>query len=273
MPLIHLSGPDDPLAAAYRYIPDPTLLREHGLFVAEGRLIVQRLIGHPRFRLRSLLVNEPAYAALRDLLEARAPEVEVLLASAADISAIGGFDFHRGCLALVERPAPLSLADLGLEVAPGDTLLVVLEGIGNADNVGGIFRNAAAFGARAVLLGPRCCDPLYRKATRTSMGATLSVPFVPLSDWPEPLDHLRTLGYRIAALTPQAPAIPLDTFAAAYRGTRIALLLGAEGDGLSTAALSAATDRIVIPTTTAVNSLNVATAAAIALQRLAIVPE
>lgn len=278
MPLIRLTGPDDVRAAAYRHIPDPALLRSHGLFIAEGRLIVQRILTHPRFRLHSLLLNEPAHAAMQEELSARAPDADVLLASAETMQAVGGFDFHRGCLALVERPAPLTLDDLGLthdhaaraSTEPTRTdLLVLLEGIANADNVGGIFRNAAAFGARAVLLGPRCCDPLYRKATRTSMGATLGLPFATLADWPGSLDTLRALGYRVAALTPHPPAVTLDAFAAAHRGTRLALLVGAEGAGLSDEALWAATDRVIIPMRGGVESLNVATATGIALHRLA----
>jgi tRNA G18 (ribose-2'-O)-methylase SpoU len=334
---MHLTGPGDPRAAAYRDIPDPQLLRAHGLFIAEGRLIVERLLTLPRFRVRSVLLNDAAHAALREtLLAPRAAEVDVLIASAADITAIGGYDFHRGCLALVERPAPLTLEDLRLsdgeredaheeeqelevEHTPHDhaeadanvpaparpraDVIVVLEGIGNADNVGGIFRNAAALGARAVVLGPRCCDPLYRKATRTSMGATLIVPYATVSSprgaserhedatdarasgqsWPDTLARLRALGYRLVALTPHPPAVHIETFVAthALRGdraageksggeprARIALLVGAEGAGLSDEALAAATDRVVIPMTGRVDSLNVATATGIALHRL-----
>jgi tRNA G18 (ribose-2'-O)-methylase SpoU len=295
---MHLTGPGDPRAAAYRDIPDPQLLRAHGLFIAEGRLIVERLLTLPRFKIRSLLLNDAAYSALRDKLQdalpapaaashahADAAEIDILIASTSDIGTIGGYDFHRGCLALVERPAPLTLEDLPLT---GDAqVIVALEGIGNADNVGGIFRNAAALGARAVVLGPRCCDPLYRKATRTSMGATLIVPYAsaPSTDasvhdadvaratatersWPETLAWLRALGYRLVALTTHPPAVSLDAFATAHRGERLALLLGSEGAGLSDEALAAATDHVVIPMTGLVDSLNVATAAGVALHRL-----
>lgn len=356
MPVFHLTGPGDPRAAAFRDIPDPQLLRAHGLFIAEGRLIVERLLTLARFRIRSLLLNDAAYSALQDKLSEKLPaarpepdttdtadtaEIDILIAATADIAAIGGFDFHRGCLALVERPAPRTLEDLRLtgdepderEAAQSQMqsqpqmqprtltltdarpeVVVVLEGIGNADNVGGIFRNAAALGARAVVIGPRCCDPLYRKATRTSMGATLIVPYAtsPSADanvrrhadvacatvaghlgaghadtarsWPETLACLRALGYRLVALTTHPPAVDIETFAATltahadpaaagqHRGAgprpRIALLVGAEGAGLSDEALAAATDRVAIPMTGLVDSLNVATAAGIALHRL-----
>jgi tRNA G18 (ribose-2'-O)-methylase SpoU len=321
-PVIRLTDVNDARVAAYHHIPDPELVRARGLFIAEGRVIVRRLLGLSvaggvgRFRIRSILLNDASFAAMRDALAPLADaevdaevDTDILIASAADLATIGGYDFHRGCLALVERPAPLTLADIGVAAidtaaAPdrGDGsrdagVIVILEGVSNADNVGGIFRNAAAFGARAVLIGPRCCDPLYRKATRTSMGATLAVPFVTIGDverhasaervdspepgadarqagdaaiarWPEALATVRAAGYRIVALTTHPPAIDIDTFAAAHRGARLALLVGSEGAGLSNTALALATDRVVIPMTGDVDSLNVATAAGIALHRL-----
>src|SRR5262249_10764203 len=139
----------------------------------------------------------------------------------------------------------------------------------NADNVGSIFRNAAAFGADAVLLGPSCTDPLYRKAIRTSMGAALRVPFAAMDDWPADLIRLRAGGFSVVVLTPDASAVALCANAPALREERLALLLGHEGGGLSAAALQTATIRVRIPTSDAVDSLNVATAAAIALYELA----
>jgi tRNA G18 (ribose-2'-O)-methylase SpoU len=142
---------------------------------------------------------------------------------------------------------------------------VVLEQVSNADNVGGIFRNAAAFGVDAVLLGPSCTDPLYRKAIRTSMGAALKIPFALMEDWPADLHRLKAQGSRLMALTPALDAQPLDASSVA---SRTALLVGHEGDGLSDQALGAADVAARIPMAAGVDSLNVATATAIALYAL-----
>jgi tRNA G18 (ribose-2'-O)-methylase SpoU len=135
----------------------------------------------------------------------------------------------------------------------------------NADNVGGVFRNAAAFGADAVLLGPKCCDPLYRKAIRTSMAATLRVPFAKLDAWPTALSQIRARGFLLAALTPREDAVHLAAFARQYRGDRLAILVGAEGDGLTTEAEREADTRVCIPIRREVDSLNLAVATGIAL--------
>jgi tRNA G18 (ribose-2'-O)-methylase SpoU len=147
-------------------------------------------------------------------------------------------------------------------------LVVALEDVANADNVGGVFRNVAAFGADAVLLSPSCCDPFYRKAIRTSMAATLRVPFVRINAWPEGLSDLRTRGFTLVALTPREPAQALDAFARAARPDRLVLLVGAEGAGLSPAVERAAHVRLRIPVRPVVDSLNLAVATGIALSRL-----
>jgi tRNA G18 (ribose-2'-O)-methylase SpoU len=166
----------------------------------------------------------------------------------------------------VHRPSPTPVDALAGTAA----LLVVLEGVSNADNVGAIFRNAAAFGAGGVLLSPTCCDPLYRKAIRTSMGATLSVPFarVEQDDWPRFLTRLSSAGFTIVAMTPREPSESMESFAARPRAARVALMLGTEGAGLTPIAESAADFRVRIPIDADVDSLNVATAAAIALYEL-----
>jgi tRNA G18 (ribose-2'-O)-methylase SpoU len=145
------------------------------------------------------------------------------------------------------------------------TTLLVLEGVSNADNVGGIFRNAAAFGVDGVLLSPTCCDPFYRKAIRTSMGGVLSVPFARCDEWPDALLHVRATGFTIIALTPREPSEPLNAFAQRTRPTRIALVAGAEGAGLTPAVEATADHRVRIPLTRGVDSLNVAVAVGIAL--------
>ena len=189
--------------------------------------------------MRALLVTPTALESLKDAhgLDGEAPPVYV--ASRALIKEIGGYDFHQGCLGLAERPQPEKLTAL-LRRLDRRRPIVVLELVGNADNVGGIFRNAAAFGAAAVLLSPGCCDPLYRKAVRTSIAASLQIPFAVLDDWPGGLDGVRRQGYNLVALTPDAEATSLERYRFFESGRGAALMLGNEGDGLSPDALAAA---------------------------------
>ena len=163
---------DDRRIADYRLLADPSALKHAGLFVAEGRLVVRRLLGLPRFAVRSVLVTPPARAALDDVLR---PGITTYVVEQRVMNAITGFNMHRGCLALAERPQEASLSSGMLESA---NRVLVLEGVNNPDNIGGLFRSAAAFGVDLVVLGPDCGDPLYRKAIRTSMAAALQVPFV-----------------------------------------------------------------------------------------------
>jgi tRNA G18 (ribose-2'-O)-methylase SpoU len=176
---------------------------------------------------------------------------------------IVGFNIHRGCLALAERPPRKTLDDLPLG---GLARALVLEGVNNPDNVGGLFRSAAAFGVEAVVLGPACGDPLYRKAVRTSMGASLQVPFVDAGAWPAALVQLKAAGLRVVALTPRPDALPLNELARAAE--RAALVVGTEGAGLTRDALNAADAHVRIPMRAHVDSLNVTVAASIALFHL-----
>jgi tRNA G18 (ribose-2'-O)-methylase SpoU len=280
----------DPRVAAYRHLSDGSLLKSHGLFVAEGRLVVRRIIENGCHTLRSLLVNGAAARSLGPLLETIGDRVPVYLCETADFLDLTGHHIHRGCLALVERPSPLNVRTLLESIAATDAssdtsppggrpatgtrplrtpaILIVLEGVANADNVGGVFRNAAAFGAAAVLLSPTCCDPLYRKAIRTSMAATLQVPYARVHDWPRGLYDLRAMGFTIAALTPREPSLTLAAFAASAQPARVALLVGTEHEGLSAGAEAAADVRVRIPIAPAVDSLNLAVAAGIALHQL-----
>ena len=272
MPIIPIAAPDDPRLAYFDAVPDPVRLRERGQLVVEGRFAIEVLLRERRFRVRALLLTESTHRALAGDLAAPAwASVDVYVASAAHFR-IGGYDFHRGYLALADRPAPLLPAAL-LDAAPPGAHLLVLERVGNPDNVGGLFRNAAAFAAAAVLLGPGCADPFYRKAIRTSAGATLRIPFATAADWPAALGVLRARGYLVAALTPPRGAagettVELGEFAARRPRRPVALVVGAEGDGLTAGALAAADARVHIALEPAVDSLNVATAAAIALERL-----
>lgn len=266
MRVVHISGPDDPRAADYRDISDHERLRARNLFVAEGRIVVERLIRDRRFAVRSLLLNAAAWRALEAQVVDLGADVTVFVCDTGDFEGLTGYNIHRGCLALASRPAPLSLDDL----IAGARSLVVLEDVANVDNVGGIFRNAAAFGVDGVVLSHGCGDPLYRKAIRTSMAATLRVPFavVPADDWQAALIRLRERGFQIVALTLREPAVDLDAWARGPRSDRLGLVLGAEGAGLSTATEAAADVRVRIPIRPEVDSLNVAVAAGIALHRL-----
>ena len=264
MPQIRLERADDPRVQEYRAISEPELVRDSGLFVAEGRLVVRRVIEDGRYRVRSLLLSEAAQRDLEPVLGRLPEDVPAYICASRDFLAITGFDIHRGCLAMVRRPAILSAENM-LDTA---RVVVILEAVANADNVGGVFRNAAAFGADAVLLSPSCCDPLYRKAIRTSMAATLQVPFARIADWPRGLAALGAGGFTTVGLTPRAPAQSLDSFAAASRPARIALLVGNEGAGLSREAEAAAHHLVRVPIRPDVDSLNLVVATGIVLSRL-----
>ena len=270
---------DDPRVADYRNAADPGAIERAGLFVAEGRFVVARLLAQDRYRTRSLLLTPTAFDALFGASDASAKaDLSTVASAEAEVSSglrnqkppvyvveqplmdeIVGFNIHRGCLALAERPLRQSIDDLPLGSL---THLLVLEGVNNPDNVGGLFRSAAAFGVEAVVLGPACGDPLYRKAIRTSMAATLQVPFVDAGDWLSTLTALRAEGLRLLALSTSREARPLGEFPRNLG--RVALMVGNEGQGLSAAALAAADDHVRIPMTSNVDSLNVTVAASIA---------
>ena len=264
MPIVRIDSADDPRVAEYRGVSDPELIRTRGLFIAEGRLVVERLLNRGQFRIRSLLLSDAAHRALSLVLDVLPPDVPVYLCDRSRFPAVTGFNIHRGCLALVERPVVQCPSRMLL----GARLVVVLEGVTNADNVGSVFRSAAAFGVDAVLLSPTACDPLYRKAIRTSMGWTLRVPFARLEPWPGALALLKEQGFWIAALTPRPPSSTLEAFAEQPRPEKLALLVGNEGCGLSEAAEAVADERVRVSIDPAVDSLNLAVAAAIALSRV-----
>lgn len=231
-----------------------------GLVIAEGVVVVRRLVDS-RYPVRSLLGVPRRLAELApDLAGIAVPAYQT---DPDTMAAVVGFHLNRGVLAVAGRAAAPDL-DALLRAA---RVVAVLEGVNDHENIGALFRNAAALGVGAVLLGPRCADPLYRRSVRVSMGHVLRVPFAELpGDWPASLDRLRSAGLRVAALTPDPAAVPLA--GAAMGSRRAALLLGAEGPGLSAEALAAADVRVRIPMATGVDSLNVATAAAVAFHVL-----
>lgn len=262
MPLpITIAALDDPRVADYQHLADHQHMLARGLFVAEGRLVLRRLLDLRQWDVESILLTPAALDNLSDVLHlATAP---IYLVDQALMNGIAGFNIHRGCLALAHRKAVEATPSLGLPIATGPlSRILVMEGVNNPDNVGGLFRTAAAFGVELIVLGPNCGDPLYRKAIRTSMAASLVVPFVIAPQWPAAITDLRTDGFTVAALTPRHDALPLMDLP---RHAKLALVVGAEGDGLTEPAMAAATFRVCIPTTAAVDSLNVTTAASIAM--------
>ena len=259
MPVLSVDDAGDPRLADYLGIPDPQLARARGVFVAEGRLVVRRLLAS-RFTTRSVMVTPAALDGVAREIAGRTC-LPVFVVPQTVMNAVAGFNIHRGCLAIGERPAPLTWQD----VAGAARLLVALEHVGNADNIGAVFRAAAAFGAGGVLLDDGCADPLYRKAIRTSMGAALHVPFAPEVPWVAALAGLRREGWAVVGLTPAADAEPAREVLAHARGARVVLVLGHEGDGISATMAAACTHLARIPMTADVDSLNVAMAAGIAL--------
>lgn len=255
-----IDDPRDPRVDDYRDLTTadrrPDRPGGRGLVIAEGVVVVRRLVESP-YPLRSLL------GLPRRLTELDADVADLAVpayATDADTMAtVVGFHLNRGVLAVADRAPVPDLEEL-LRTA---RVVAVLEGVNDHENLGALFRNAAALGVDAVLLGPRCADPLYRRSVRVSMGHVLRVPFAELPGrWPASLNLLRGAGLRVAALTPGDDSIPLVS--RGWAGERIALLLGAEGPGLSDEALAASDIRVRIPMAPGVDSLNVATAAAVA---------
>ena len=248
---------DDPRLDDYRDIRDDRL-RARGAFAVETREVVRRLLRERRFRLRSVLATEPALETLRDLLD---PTTAVYVAGHEVIRDVVGFNFHRGCMGIAERGTPHALEDV---LARDPRSVIVCERLSNPDNVGGIFRNSMAFGVDAVVLSPGCADPLYRKVVRVSIGGSVRVPFVEVTEWPGTLDRLRAAGCTIVALTTR-DGVDMGTIAPTGR---LALLLGSEGEGLTEPALARADVRATIPMVPGVDSLNVTVACGIALDRI-----
>ena len=250
------------MLAAYRDIADHAALEREGLFVVEGRLVVERLLEDRRFRVHSVVVTPAAQRAMARAFEAR-PDVPVHVMEPGEMQALTGFDFHRGCLALAWRPD----AGIALEELVKATRVLAIEGVGNPDNIGGLFRSALALGVAAVMLDAAAADPLYRKAIRTSMGATLRVPYVRAAAWPGELAELKTRGFRVIALMPAEHAVPISDVRV-DPSTRLVLVVGSEGPGLTASALAHADVAVRIPVDPRADSLNVVVAASIALHAL-----
>jgi len=259
---IRISDPGDPRISAYRDIRERDLVGRQGLFVAEGKVVLTVLLRSAGFEAVSLLVLENRLAGIAGLLEHVPADVPVFVAEAAVMDAVAGFPMHRGILALGRRRSTPSVEAL-LAALPRRALVVAPVGISNHDNIGAIFRNAAAFGADAVLMDATCCDPLYRKAIRVSVGGVFRVPYATCPSPAALLDALAREKFVPVALSPRG----VEDIADMPRPERAALFLGTEGEGLPPLLLGAMrTARIAIAP--GFDSLNVAAASAIALHRL-----
>ncbi|MDO8149546.1 RNA methyltransferase [Isoptericola sp. b515] len=267
MPLVHVTDPADARLRDYTDLTDVKLrtAREpaEGLFMAESSNVIRRALaaGH---RPRSFLMADKWLDSMSDVLAAH-PDVPVFVADEVVLREITGFHLHRGALAAIHRPALPAVAELLSRggAAGGARRVAVLEDIVDHTNVGAVFRSAAGLGVDAVLVTPRCADPLYRRSVRVSMGTVFQVPWTRLDAWPADVGVLQDLGFTVAALALSDDAVTLDELAA-EAPDRLALVLGTEGDGLSRGAVAAA-DRVVrIPMAGAVDSLNVAAASAVA---------
>jgi tRNA G18 (ribose-2'-O)-methylase SpoU len=279
--IIPVQAFDDPRIAEYRAIRDAHLRqflhdadRPESVFIAEGELVVRQLVASS-FQTRSVLLTPQRLTTVKGCLEQLPPATPVYLVDQPVMNAIVGFNIHRGILAAGIRPDQPDLTVL----LRSSSSLVILEDLSNHDNVGGVFRCAAALAGiprpdrqgTAILLSPRCCDPLYRKAIRVSVGTALRLPFARIEPWPDRLRAISRSGFTVLALTPDPTATPIEQVTLPP-GTRPALVLGAEGSGLTPESLALADVRVRIPISPDVDSLNVVTAAAIALHRFCRLP-
>ena len=266
--VVDVTDPDDARLDDFRDLNSidrrPDLPSGKGLVIGEGVLVVQRMLTS-RFSPFALMGNDRRLGELRDdLADVEVPYYRV----APDVMArVVGFHLNRGVLAAARRPPVPTVPDV-LDAA---RTVAVLEGVNDHENLGSIFRNAAGLGVDAVVFGQGCADPLYRRAVRVSMGHALLVPYANADDWPRDLELLRDNGFRLLAMTPAADAMTLADAMAQVRDEKVAVLVGAEGPGLSARVLRASDMRVRVPMTRGTDSLNVATAAALAFYERATV--
>ena len=291
-PVLPVDDPADPRLSVYRDLNDPASRRrveaDGAIFVVEGKLAVRQLLASD-YRVQSLLVDDRQVTAGADLVAAvRDRGAPVYVGPRSVVLATVGFALHRGVVAVAHRPPAADAGRVLAEavrkpsVGGGRPLVAVLEGLNDHENIGAMFRNAAAFGVGGVLLDPTCGDPLYRRSVRVSMGHVLRVPFARLTPWPEAVAQVRSAGFLVVALAPHSGSGVDGTADAAApprlenleglslradAGRPVALVLGAEGPGLSDAVMDAVDLVVSIPMAAGVDSLNVATAAAIAFHR------
>jgi tRNA G18 (ribose-2'-O)-methylase SpoU len=257
-----IADPADERIADYRALTDVELRTRweppHGLFIAEGELVLRRAL-KAGYEPRSYLVETKRVGQLGDIAGA----TPVYAGDAEILEQITGFHVHRGVLASFHRKPVRTVA----EVLENARRAVILEDINNHTNIGAIFRGVAALGMDAVLLSPTCADPLYRRSVRVSMGEVFAIPYATFETWPDGLQTVRDAGFSLLAMTPDETAVPIQTLTKAQRD-KAALILGAEGPGLSMKTLAASDVRVRIPMRRGVDSLNVAAATAVACWEL-----
>lgn len=272
MPVTLITNSSDPRLAPYANLKDAELRRTewegtHSLFICESELVVRALL-ESKYQVASVLCTQGAYEHIADAIDSarvgtRAPakQFDVLVASESVLHDVTGFKFHRGVLAAGVRGSQSTLAE-SLKTA---TSVLMLEGISNHDNIGALFRNAAGLGGEKplIVVGPQCCDPLYRKAIRVSIGHVLHIDWIKVQTWQGVFDAVRSASFEVIALSPRANAAAIH--AVGKRDKKPALLLGAEGPGLTDESMNAANLLVRIPMRQGVDSLNVATSAAVAL--------
>jgi len=263
--LITVKDPDDPRLHDYTGLTDVELRRRRepaeGLFIAEGEKVIRRARS-TGYEMRSMLLSAKWVDAMRDIIEESPAPVYAVSPELAE--QVTGYHVHRGALASMQR-RPLPTAG---ELLSAARRVVIMESVNDHTNIGAIFRSAAALGMDAVLLSPDCADPLYRRSVKVSMGAVFSVPYARLDSWPGGLESVGEAGFTLLALTPDEKARTLEE-TAPHTMERVALMLGAEGSGLSTRALAAADEWVRIPMAHGVDSLNVGAAAAVAFYAVA----
>ena len=271
MSLERVTDPADPRLLDYVGLTDVALRRrtepERGLYIAESEKVIRRALaaGH---RPRSYLMAERWLTDLADLVEAaEADGVPVFVGEHEIIESLTGFHLHRGALAAMHRPVLPTVA----AALDGARRVLVLEDVVDHTNVGAVFRSAAALGVDAVLVTPRCADPLYRRAIRVSMGTVFQVPWTRIDPWPGGIADLHSLGFHVAALALSEDSVGLDALAA-HPPERLALVLGTEGDGLSRRTVASVDTVVRIPMAGGVDSLNVAAAGAVAAWALRVSP-
>lgn len=263
--LVLVDDAGDPRVSDYVALSDAALRQradpEHGRYIAESSKVVRRALraGHAP---RSFFMAPKWLESFADLFT-EYPEVPIFTGEDAVLESITGFHLHRGALAAMHRPEPLTMG----EVLPHAKRVAILEDIVDHTNLGAIFRSAAALGIDAVFITPRCADPLYRRSIRVSMGAVFQVPWLRMGIWPNDLADLRAAGFDIAALELTEHSQGIDEVAA-LRSDKLALVLGTEGAGVSSAALEMADRTVMIPMRPGVDSLNVAAASAVAFWEL-----
>lgn len=262
--IIRITDPDDSRVAGFRQIRERDLVGREGRFIAEGTVVLRMLARSTAFRADELLVLENRLDGIGDVLALFDADVPVMVCNRAVIDAIAGFPMHRGVLAIGRAKKPPNLRD-AIDRLGDDALVLVCNAIANHDNLGSLFRNAAAFDVDLVCLDNQCCDPLYRKAIRVSVGAVLSVPYAQEAPVATIVQMLADAGFDLLALSPGA-GVPLGKV---RTGRRTALIVGTEGEGLPQALLERL-DTVRIEQARELDSLNVATAAAIALHCVAL---